>query len=168
MTSDGSSTLAVAPARTTHRIEERSIVLPRIIHAPRDLVFLAWTDPVHIARWWGPHGFRSVVRQMDVRVGGQFRICMVGPDGAEYPIKGLYRQIVEPQRLVYTDDWDDERAPQPSEVTVDFAEVGPEETLLTVAIVFPGRSEREHAQAQGLVPGWSDSFERVDAYLAER
>lgn len=168
MTSDGSSTLAVAPARTTHRIEERSITLQCIIHAPREVAFLAWTDPVHIARWWGPHGFRSVVREMDVRVGGRFRICMVGPDGAEYPIKGVYRQIVEPERLAYTDDWDDERPPQPSEVTVDFAEQGPEETLLTVAIVFPDREERELAEDMGTVPGWSDSFERLDAYLAER
>ncbi|MEH6419397.1 SRPBCC domain-containing protein [Pseudomonas sp. CGJS7] len=168
MTSDGSSTLAVPPARTTHRIEERSITLQRIIHAPRDLVFLAWTDPVHVARWWGPHGFRSVVRQMDVAVGGQFRICMIAPDGTEYPIKGVYQQILEPERLVYVDDWDDERPSQPSRVTVSFADDGPERTLLSLEIVFASEAERVEMESQQIIPGWAETFERLDAYLAER
>lgn len=168
MTSDGSSTFAVAPARTTHRVDERDITLQRIIHAPRDLVFLGWTDPIHVARWWGPHGFRAEVRQMDVVVGGSFRICMIAPDRIEYPIKGRYEEVVESERLVYVDDWDDDRPSQPSRVTVLFAEHGPEQTLLSVQMVFATQAEREAMQAQEIIPGWGESFERLDAYLAER
>ncbi|QWF17791.1 SRPBCC domain-containing protein [Lysobacter capsici] len=170
MTSDGSGTLAAAPtpARTTHRIDERSITVQCVIDAPRDLVFLGWTDPIHVARWWGPRGFRGVVRQMEVAVGGRFRICTVGPDGTEYPIKGTYEDVVEPQRLVYVDDWDDERPSQPSRVNVLFAEHGPEQTVLSVRIAFASQAEREAAQARGIVAGWGESFERLDAYLAER
>lgn len=166
--SDGSGTPAATPARTSHRIDERSITLQRVIHAPRDLVFLGWTDPIHVARWWGPRGFRSEVRQMDVKVGGDFRIRMIGPDRSEYPIKGRYEEVVEPERLVYVDDWDDDRPSQPSRVTVLFAEHGPEQTLLTVRMEFASQAEREAAQAQEIIPGWGESFERLDAYLAER
>lgn len=168
MTSDGSSPFAATPARSSHRIEERSIRLQCLIHAPRDLVFLAWTDPVHVARWWGPHGFRSVVRQMDVAVGGQFRICMIAPDGTEYPIKATYQEILEPERLVYIDDWDDDRPSQQSQVTVTFEAAGPEQTLLTVEMLFATQAEREAAQAQHIIPGWAETFERLDAYLAQR
>jgi uncharacterized protein YndB with AHSA1/START domain len=168
MTSDGSSSFAATPARTPHLIDERSIRLQRIIHAPCDLVFLAWTDPVHVARWWGPHGFRSVVRQMDVVVGGQFRICMIAPDGTEYPIKATYEEIVVPERLVYIDDWDDDRPSQQSRVTVTFQAQGPEQTLLTLEMVFATDAEREEAQSQQIIPGWGETFERLDSYLAER
>ncbi|KRB03296.1 hypothetical protein ASD86_20625 [Lysobacter sp. Root690] len=168
MTSDGSGTLVVAPARTTHCIDERGITVQGLIDAPSDVVFLGWTDPIHLARWWGPRGFRGVVRQMDVAVGGRFRICTVGPDGSEYPIKGRYEEVVEPERLVYVDNWDDERPSQPSRVSVLFAGHGPEQTLLSVRIEFASQAEREAAQARGIVAGWGESFERLDAYLAER
>lgn len=168
MTSDGSGPRATPPARTTHHIDEHAITLQRVIHAPCDLVFLAWTDPVHVARWWGPHGFRSVVRQMDVAVGGVFRICMVAPDGTEYPIKGRYEEILVPHRLVYVDDWDDDRPSQPSRVTVSFAEDGPQRTRLTLEMRFAQPGERQAAQDQHVVPGWAETFERLDAYLAER
>ncbi|MEI2456880.1 SRPBCC domain-containing protein [Lysobacter firmicutimachus] len=171
MTADGSRRAGAAPpaAVTSHRIEDRRIVLQRVIHAPRDLVFLAWTDPVHIARWWGPHGFRSVVRQMDVATGGEFRICMVGPDGAEYPLRGRYQELVAPERLVYWVDWDDPaRPPQPSLNRVSLSARSDGHTEVTLELEFASAGEREDVQTQQVVPGWGECFERLDAYLAER
>ena len=64
---------------------DRTIVTTRVIDAPRALVFKAWTDPAHIAEWWGPDGFTTTIREMDVRLGGAWRFMMHGPDGVDYP-----------------------------------------------------------------------------------
>jgi uncharacterized protein YndB with AHSA1/START domain len=76
--------------------------LTRILGAPRGLVFKAWTDPEQVARWWGPRGFTNPVCELDARVGGWIRIDMRGPNGAIYPMKGLFHEVVEPERLVFT------------------------------------------------------------------
>src|SRR3981081_2563312 len=80
---------------------DREVVITRVFDAPRALVFRAWTDPQHLARWWGPQGFSNPVCETDVRIGGAWRIVMRGPDGAEYPGGGVYREIVVPERLVF-------------------------------------------------------------------
>lgn len=77
------------------------LVLTRSFDAPRDLVFKVWTDPKHLAHWWGPHGFTTQIREMDVRPGGAWRYAMRGPDGNEYPFDGVYVEVVEPERLVF-------------------------------------------------------------------
>ena len=81
---------------------ERELVIARIIDAPPRLVFKAWTDPKQMAQWWGPKGFTNPVCEMDVRVGGALRIVMRSPEGNEHPMTGIFREIVEPERLVFT------------------------------------------------------------------
>src|SRR5579864_2222874 len=90
------------------------LVITRVFHAPPEVVFKAWTDPKQMAQWWGPHKFTNPVCEMDVRPGGAWRIVMRGPDGSLHPAKGVYREIVEPERLVMTvnhselpDEWHD-------------------------------------------------------------
>ncbi len=78
------------------------LVLTRTIDAPRELVWKAWTDPNHVAQWWGPHGFTNPVCELDVRPSGAIRIDMRGPDGAVYPMAGIYQAIDVPERLVFT------------------------------------------------------------------
>jgi uncharacterized protein YndB with AHSA1/START domain len=80
----------------------QELILTRIFGAPRSLVFRAWTDPQHMARWWGPRGFTNPVCELDVRPGGLIRIDMRGPDGTIYPMKGVFHEIVEPRLLVFT------------------------------------------------------------------
>src|SRR5580704_17141265 len=87
---------------------EREVIITRIFDAPRSLVFKAWTDPKHIQRWWGPKGFTNPVCELDVRVGGAWRIVMRGPNGVDYPGSGVYREIVEPERLVFTNIAEDQ------------------------------------------------------------
>src|SRR5262249_17479359 len=84
------------------KLTERTVVITRIFDAPRELVFKAWTDPVHVARWWGPKGFTNPVCEIDLRVGGELRIVMRAPDGAEHPMKGVFQEIEPPARLVFS------------------------------------------------------------------
>ena len=81
---------------------EGTVALTRVFDAPRVLVWKAWTDPKMLAQWFGPRGFTSSVPQLEVRVGGALRIVMHGPDGNDYPMKGVFREVVPPQRLVFT------------------------------------------------------------------
>ena len=83
-------------------VAKREVVITRIFDAPREFVFKAWTDPKHMARWWGPMGFTNPICELDARVGGAWRIVMRSPAGIEYPCGGVYREIVEPERLVFT------------------------------------------------------------------
>jgi uncharacterized protein YndB with AHSA1/START domain len=78
----------------------REITITRLIDAPRDLVFEAWTEAEHIARWWGPEGFTVPDCDSDPRPGGSIRIVMRGPDGTDYPMTGVYREVTAPERLV--------------------------------------------------------------------
>jgi len=146
---------------------ERELTLTRVFDAPRELVWKMWTDPKHMAQWWGPHGFTNPVCEMDVRVGGAIRIDMRSPDGIVYPMTGTFREIVAPERLVFTAVAEDHdgNALLESLTTVTFERVG-QKTKLTV-----------HAQAIGLAPvavqmlagmeaGWTQSLERLTALLA--
>ena len=81
---------------------ERELVITRVFDAPRELVFKVWTDPKHLAQWWGPRCFTNPVCEVDLRVGGAWRIIMRAPDGAEYPGGGIYREIVRNEKLVFT------------------------------------------------------------------
>ena len=90
-----------AAAKTTP-YGEASVTLTRIFEAPHALVWKAWTDPKMMARWFGPRGFTNPVCELDVRVGGSLRIAMRGPDGNDYPMKGVFREVLKPERLVFT------------------------------------------------------------------
>src|SRR5271165_2323329 len=91
-----------ARSSTATQSAERELVITRIFDAPRELVFRMWTDPRHVAQWWGPDGFTNPVCEMDVRPGGALHIVMRGPDGTQYPMRGEFREIIEPERLVFT------------------------------------------------------------------
>src|SRR5262245_47165811 len=105
-----SNDLAVEPAG-------KEIVITREFDAPRELVWKAWTEPARIAQWWGPRGFTTTVTAMDLRVGGRWRYVMHGPDGAQYPVCGVFREVVPPERIVTTDEFDEGwQPPQPMDL----------------------------------------------------
>ncbi len=80
----------------------QELVTTRIFDAPREVVFQAWTEPERLKRWWGPKGFTNPVCEVDVRPGGAIRIHMRAPDGVVYPMTGVFREVVPPERLVFT------------------------------------------------------------------
>jgi uncharacterized protein YndB with AHSA1/START domain len=81
--------------------DPRSIIGTRVFDAPRELVFSAWTDPKHLAQWWGPDGFTTTTSAFEFRAGGVWRFVMHGPDGRDYENRITFDEIVPPERIVY-------------------------------------------------------------------
>src|ERR1700682_773282 len=77
------------------------LVITRIFDAPRELVFKAWSEPGRAMRWWGPQGFTTAHCEMDVQPGGAYRVCMRSPEGTEHWQRGVCREVVEPERLLF-------------------------------------------------------------------
>lgn len=82
-------------------IADREIVSHRVIDAPRELVFRAFSEPEHLARWWGPEGFRNTIHEFDLRPGGHWRLTMHGPDGTDYPNESVFLEVAKPERVVF-------------------------------------------------------------------
>lgn len=143
---------------------ERELVITRVFDAPRPLVFKAWTEPDRLVRWWGPQGFTTPSCTMDVRPGGAFRFCMRSPEGTDHWLRGVYREIVEPERLVLTWAWEDaERKPgRETVLTVTFAEQGAKTKLTLRQAVFESVTARDAHQR-----GWTGSLDRLAEYLAK-
>ncbi|MFM1650544.1 SRPBCC family protein [Brevibacillus sp. B_LB10_24] len=80
---------------------ENELVTTRLIDAPRDLVFQAWTSPEYLAQWWGPKGFTNTFHEFDLRPGGTWKFVMHGPDGVDYKNKSIFDEIVPPERIVF-------------------------------------------------------------------
>ena len=139
---------------------ERELVITRVFDAPRSLVFEAWAKPEHMVRWWGPSGFTLPTCEMDFRPGGAYRLNMRSPQGREYGVKGVYREVVVPERIVFTCILDH----NPHEVltTVTFAEHGGK-TTLTVRQVFRAESDA----TRGAQQGWSESLDRLAEHLSK-
>lgn len=162
--------------QTLERLEEhlicvksemfRSIVITRMYAAPPSVVFKAWTDPIELAQWWGPKGFTNPVCEIDPRVGGRWRIVMRAPDGAEYPCGGVYREIVEPNRLVFTNVAVDKngQAIINGLTTVEFEEVGGG-TKLTLRTAGTAMVQYAAAYLKGMDAGWSQSLDRLAEQL---
>ena len=143
---------------------EREIVITRVLDAPPKLVFEAWTDPRHIASWWGPRGFRTTIHAMDVRPGGVWRFTMHGPDGVDYPNKISYLEIDKPGRLVY--DHGDNGHPGYFHVTITFAEQPGGKTLLTMRSLFNTAAERDEVVSKyHAVEGGNQTVDRLGEYL---
>jgi len=148
---------------------EREIVISRVFDAPRALVFKAWTDPKHVAQWWGPTGFSAPACEIDLRVGGLFRVNLLGPDGVEYPCTGFFREVVEPERIVYVGTSEDGPAcgsglPPRSTVTVTFEE-SDRKTTLTIHTLLESTTHRDAAMRDGFNIGWGMSLERLAEYV---
>ncbi|MFA6240458.1 MAG: SRPBCC family protein [Candidatus Hydrogenedentales bacterium] len=147
-------------------IADREIVTTRLLNAPRELVYTVWTEPHHIAQWWGPNGSTNTIHEMDVRVGGVWRFIMHGPDGVDYPNKIVYTEIEKPKRLVYTHSDDSEGATEPFHVTITFDEDNGK-TKLTMRIVLASAEEREKVVKFGAIEGGQQTIDRLEAHLAK-
>jgi uncharacterized protein YndB with AHSA1/START domain len=122
--------------------DARTIVTTRVFDAPRELVFAAWSDPEHLAQWWGPNGFTTTTHAFDMRPGGVWRFVMHGPDGRDYQNRITYEEIVAPERLVYSHGGDEDVEPVQFRVTVTFEDLGGK-TRLTMRALFPSAAERD-------------------------
>ncbi len=152
-----------AESRIPARPGERELVLTRTFDAPRSLVYRAWVEIGQVEEWWGPRGFTMISCQMDVRPGGVWRRKMKSPEGKIVLRHGVYREVVEPERLVFTYVTDDSASPPDHEslVTVLFAEAGKGKTRLTLWQT----GFESIASAESHKGGWTSTMERFAAFL---
>ncbi len=140
--------------------------LIRRFKAPRERVFRAWTDPQRLALWWGPEGRTAPVVELDVRAGGRWRACMRSPEGDEAWVRGEYREVDPPNRLVFTWAWEDADAPsggseQETLVELDFVDMGDETEIRLTHLGFETAEQCElHNE------GWTSSLECLTDHLA--
>ena len=151
--------MAVAVARA-----ERELVLERVFDVPRELVFRAWTDPARFTQWCGPQGFDVTVLEMDVRPGGAWRKRLRSPEGVDYWRRGVYREVVAPERLVFTYVSDDPAGLPDFEtlVTIDFVAQGGK-TLMK----FRQGAFESAATLDSHTGGWTSALERFAAFLSQ-
>jgi len=159
------------PNTAASETSDREIVLSRVFNAPRELVWKAWTDPEHVVKWWGPRGFSTTIETMDFRVGGTWKHTMRGPDGASYPNKSIFKEIVPLERIVYSHGGgrEDGAAPGANFVaTWTFVDEGEGRTRLTGTMLFPSKEAREIvAREYGAVEGGRQTLERLSEVLPE-
>jgi uncharacterized protein YndB with AHSA1/START domain len=141
---------------------DREIVMSRVFDAPRRLVFDAFSKPELLKRWFGPRGWSLVVCEVDLKVGGGFRFVLLGPDGKEMGMRGVYREIVPPERSVHIESFDD--YPGESQVTAVFAERDGK-TTLTATVLYPSREVRDAVIKSGMEHGAAESYDRLAELL---
>jgi uncharacterized protein YndB with AHSA1/START domain len=142
---------------------DREIVMTRVFGAPRHLVFDAFTKPELLKRWFGPRGLSLVVCEVDLRVGGGFRFVLRGPDGKDMGMRGVYREIVAPERSVHMESFDD--YPGEARVTGVFVEQGGK-TTFTATVLYPSEEVRDAVIQSGMEHGAAESYDRLAELLA--
>jgi uncharacterized protein YndB with AHSA1/START domain len=142
---------------------DREIVLTREFDAPRDLVFEAFSKAEHMAHWWGPKGSTMQVSEMDFRPGGAWRFVERAADGNAYGFRGEYRDIVRPERIVWTFEFEG----MPGHVSVEtmiFDDLGGR-TRITGTAVFDSAEDRDGMIQSGMEQGAAESYDRLADYL---
>lgn len=146
---------------------DREIVVSRVFDAPRELVWQAMTDPQHVVHWWGPRGFSMTIETMDVRVGGVWKHTLHGPDGKDYPNKSIFREVLAPERIVYSHAGGRADGPGASFTAIwTFAAITASKTRLTMRLVFASPEKRDFvAKEFGALEGGRQTLERLAEHL---
>jgi len=138
-----------------------TLTLTRTFAAPRDKVFLAWTDARQLAAWFLPGpGFSARVAELDLRIGGRYRLQITHPGGEIHEVTGIYREISAPQRLAFTWRWTHDPENQEMMVTLDFRDLGPSTEMTLTHALLPSQQERDkHSH------GWNGCLNQLATFL---
>jgi uncharacterized protein YndB with AHSA1/START domain len=156
----------ISSGGSEHATADREVVMSRIISAPRELVFEAFTQVRHLSRWWGPEGFSTTTRSFAFRVGGTWDFVMHGPDGTDYQEWITWREIVPPERiaLLHGESRDD---PNAFESILAFEQAG-DETRIVMRTVFRTQELRDEAvEKYHAIEGGKQTLRNLAAYVAE-
>jgi uncharacterized protein YndB with AHSA1/START domain len=145
---------------------DREIVVRRVFDAPRRLVFDAWTKPELLKRWFGARGWNLVVCEVDLRVNGTWRFLSRGPDGTDMGHGGVYRVIQPPDRLVYTELFDNQSYPGESLVTHEFVEQNGK-TTLTSTLLYATQEGRDIVLSYPMERGLAEGYDRLTQILQQ-
>jgi uncharacterized protein YndB with AHSA1/START domain len=147
-------------------VAERTMVLQRVIRAPRAVVWNAWMNNETLPQWWGPDGFSCRTKRIDLRAGGEWVFDMIGPDGTVHPNHHLYGEVRREERLGYTLLWG-ENGPNHADAWVTFEdEVG--FTKVTLGMVFSTAAEFQTAKGFGAIELGLQTLGKLDAFIASR
>jgi len=148
---------------------ERTVVITRVFGAPRSRVFAAWTKAEHLAHWFGPKGFTVPSCETDPRPGGAFRVCMRSPEGHDYWVRGVFRELVVPERLVIVCTAEGEKGFARLEEVIDvtFAEHD-DKTRVTLHVTAAGPTAEAAAMLEGMPKSWAQTVDRLDVHLTPK
>ena len=150
-------------ALTVTTPSDREIVITRVVDAPRRLVFEAWTSPKHVPHWMlGPKGWTMPVCEIDLSPGGAWHFVWRRSDGTEMEMRGVYREITPPERLVSTESWGG-NWPETLNTVLLSEDAG--KTTITLRVLYPSKDARDAALKTGMKDGVSKSFDRLAEYL---
>ncbi len=144
---------------------DRELVVTRVFNAPRQRVFDAWTKPEHLVSWYGCHTSSLVVCDVDLRVGGAYRFVARLADGTEHTISGVYRDIAPPERLVFTQCFNDDPDKE-ALVALQLDERGGK-TSMTMTALYRSAEDRQTVLDIGVDKGTAEMFERLTKHLAD-
>jgi len=151
---------------TVNNTANREVIITRLLKAPRELVFTVWTQSEHLAQWWGPNGFTTTLQSMDVKPGGKLEFTMYGM-GLAFPNVIIYKEVVKPERLVYTHGSGKENDPGEFEVTVTFDDEDGK-TRLTMHSVFKTAEARNFVVNEyGAIERGNETVNHLEEYLAK-
>ena len=147
---------------------ERTVTLTRVFDAPRERLFAAWTRAEHLQHWFAPRGFTIPSCEADPRPGGLLRLCMRSPDGKDFWVRGVFRELVAPERVLIYCVADDEDGNLSLEETIDvtLAEHGSSGTRLSLRATASGSTPRARSMLEGMEPGWHQTVDRLGSHLS--
>jgi uncharacterized protein YndB with AHSA1/START domain len=145
---------------------DREIVLSRVIAAPRNLVFKAWTDPQHLPYWFGPAGFKVETQEIDIRVGGRWRFVFVAPDGTRYDNRMVFLKIEAPHLLEMDHGKDKDDDPGRFRVIVTFDEQSNGKTVVTLRQLHPTSAQRDAGISFGAVELGYQTLDKLALHVA--
>jgi uncharacterized protein YndB with AHSA1/START domain len=147
-------------------LTERTVELTRTFDAPLERVFAAWTDPRHLAHWFGPKGFTVHSCEAQARPGGVFRLCTRSPEGKDYWVRGVYRELIAPRRLVIASTAADEHGVPALEELVEVTLTDEDgRTRLALRASAAGAGAQATAMLRGMGRMWNQIVGRLDAHL---
>jgi uncharacterized protein YndB with AHSA1/START domain len=139
-----------------------TLVTTREMNASVDQVWAAWHDPEKIAKWWGPAGFQSTVKELDVRPGGHFKVVMHGPDGTDYPNLYVFDDVKEKQQLVYTNTGSEQFKLAPFQSVFDLETVGNKTRVILKARFISEEDKRKHVEDFHAIEGSQQLLQRLE------
>lgn len=143
---------------------DREIAMTRVFDAPRRLVFEVWTKPEHIKHWYGCDAVTLVTCAVDLRLGGGYRFVLRGPEGGDFTMSGVYREVTPPERLVYTERFNDDPEKE-ALVTLTLTEQNGRTTLHSTAL-YRSADDRDAVLRMGVEQGAAQTMQRLADHLA--
>ncbi len=143
-------------------LKNRTLTIKRVLNAPIKLVWQAWTEPEHIAQWWGPKGMETKVIEHNFSVGGTWKYSMLMPDGNLFITEGIYSAIVEFIKIVSSADF--KPMTEGVEIQALFEENG-NETNFTFNVVHPTEAYCKQQEQMGFYNGWTSTFDRLNEFI---